>query len=102
MEPLVTSPRSELKRFDIDLSARKLHGALLDCNLLAEVYLELKGGKQTTLELKSPVNSASNTTTKNDKGKKELAKVFASQKEIQSHKNFVKNIKNALWNKLDY
>ncbi|PPR45029.1 MAG: DNA polymerase III subunit epsilon [Alphaproteobacteria bacterium MarineAlpha5_Bin8] len=90
------------KRFDIDLSARKLHGALLDCNLLAEVYLELKGGKQTTLELKSPVNSASNTTTKNDKGKKELAKVFASQKEIQSHKNFVKNIKNALWNKLDY
>ena len=36
------------RRFSIDLSSRKLHGALLDCHLLAEVYLELLGGKQTS------------------------------------------------------
>ena len=37
--------------FNIDLSKRKLHGALLDAQLLAEVYLELKGGKQFSMDL---------------------------------------------------
>jgi DNA polymerase-3 subunit epsilon len=39
------------RRFDIDLSARTLHGALLDCQLLAEVYLELRGGRQPGFNL---------------------------------------------------
>ena len=39
------------RRFSINLNSRKLHGALLDCQLLAEVYLELMGGKQTSLNL---------------------------------------------------
>ena len=34
------------RRFGIDNSAREKHGALLDCELLAEVYLELIGGRQ--------------------------------------------------------
>ena len=34
------------RRFSIDLSAREKHGALLDSELLAEVYLELRGGRQ--------------------------------------------------------
>lgn len=37
------------KRFQIDNSNRTLHGALLDSELLAEVYLELLGGRQTGL-----------------------------------------------------
>lgn len=37
------------RRFAIDTSARELHGALLDAQLLAEVYLELKGGRQPQL-----------------------------------------------------
>jgi DNA polymerase-3 subunit epsilon len=37
------------KRFNIDLSGRTLHGALLDAELLAEVYLELLGGRQPAL-----------------------------------------------------
>ena len=41
------------RRFSIDLSSRTLHGALLDCNLLAEVYIELRGGKQTSMQLSS-------------------------------------------------
>ena len=48
------------KRFSIDNSNRELHGALLDSELLAEVYLELVGGKEPNLELssitRSPVN----------------------------------------------
>ena len=39
------------KRFSIDTSARTLHGALLDSELLAEVYLELLGGRQRGLGL---------------------------------------------------
>lgn len=39
------------RRFAIDNSARTLHGALLDCELLAEVYLELSGGRQQGLDL---------------------------------------------------
>jgi DNA polymerase-3 subunit epsilon len=39
------------RRFEIDNSARDLHGALLDCELLAEVYLELSGGRQPGFDL---------------------------------------------------
>lgn len=39
------------KRFGVDNAARTLHGALLDCELLAEVYLELLGGRQHGLGL---------------------------------------------------
>lgn len=39
------------ERYGIDNSRRTKHGALLDSELLAEVYVELLGGRQTTLEL---------------------------------------------------
>lgn len=39
------------KRFNIDLSEREKHGALIDARLLAEVYIELIGGRQTRLAL---------------------------------------------------
>ena len=39
------------RRFEIDLSARTSHNALLDCRLLAEVYVELTGGRQRGLSL---------------------------------------------------
>jgi DNA polymerase III subunit epsilon len=42
------------KRFGIDLSKRTKHGALLDAELLADVYLELIGGRQTALGLAAP------------------------------------------------
>lgn len=40
-------------RYGIDASRRKKHGALLDAELLAEVYVELSGGRQTTFTLQS-------------------------------------------------
>ena len=39
------------KRFKISLSEREKHGALIDCRLLAQVYLELCGGKERALDL---------------------------------------------------
>jgi DNA polymerase-3 subunit epsilon len=41
------------RRFSIDLSVRTLHGALIDCELLAAVYLEMIGGRQPGLMLAS-------------------------------------------------
>ena len=42
------------RRFGIDLARRTKHGALLDSELLADVYLELIGGRQTALGLATP------------------------------------------------
>lgn len=39
------------KRFKVDRSQRDKHGALIDCHLLAQVYLELRGGRQQGLTL---------------------------------------------------
>jgi DNA polymerase III subunit epsilon len=46
------------RRFEIDNSARNLHGALLDADLLSLVYLELIGGRQPGLELASSSRGA--------------------------------------------
>ena len=90
------------KRFSIDLSSRKLHGAFLDCQLLAEVYLELLGGKQIMFNLLESKKNTKNPTNLHKTNKNNINKVVISKEEIQSHKEFVKNIKNALWHKLDY
>lgn len=51
------------RRFGVDNSAREKHGALLDSEILAEVYLELVGGRQPDLVLASgPSQSASKDT----------------------------------------
>lgn len=51
------------RRFGVDASARTVHGALLDCQLLAEVYLHLLGGRQTDLGLRPASSSPLVTTT---------------------------------------
>ena len=90
------------KRFSIDLSSRKLHGALLDCHLLAKVYLELLGGKQTSLNLSEFKKNNTSPTNKPPANNNNINKVKLTKEEIQSHKEVVKGIKNALWHKLDY
>lgn len=51
------------RRFNVDNSAREKHGALLDSEILAEVYLELIGGRQPDLTL-NKVESAQKTADK--------------------------------------
>lgn len=50
------------KRFGVDNSVREKHGALLDSELLAEVYLELLGGRQQGLVLETKGRTAAGTT----------------------------------------
>jgi DNA polymerase-3 subunit epsilon len=51
------------RRFGIDNSAREKHGALLDSELLAEVYLELIGGRQPDFGLSTNASTQENTQT---------------------------------------
>ena len=50
------------KRFSIDLTARAKHGALLDAELTAQVYLELVGGRQRGLCLRGQSKPPATTT----------------------------------------
>lgn len=61
------------KRFSIDLSKRTKHGALIDCLLLAEVYVELLGERQAALGLQSR-DSVTNTAAER-KGRRTETKV---------------------------
>ena len=90
------------KRFSIDLSQRKLHGALKDCLLLADVYIELLGGKQTTMNL-SKDSEVKKTKKQNTNPKKTSINLISiSKEEIENHKKFVKGLKSSIWSKLDY
>ena len=90
------------RKFSIDLSARTTHGALLDCQLLAGVYIELLGGKQTALDFFEPIKNTPTTINKNPINTKNIIKITIREEEIKSHKEFVKNLKNTSWKKLDY
>ena len=90
------------RRFSIDLSSRTFHGALLDCQLLAEVYLELLGGRQTSLDLAKTPDLNHNAKTDNIKKNINICEVKTTKEDIQEHKNFVADLKNALWHKVNY
>tara|TARA_Y100001958_G_scaffold153548_1_gene141199 strand:- start:1326 stop:1985 length:660 start_codon:yes stop_codon:yes gene_type:complete len=74
------------KRFNIDLSKRTKHNALLDCELLREVYINLLDVKEPKLNLASNVNDKN--VIKNEIYSKEVLKI--SEEEVKLHKEFLK------------
>ena len=75
------------KRFNIDLSRRNKHNALLDCELLREVYLNLQDAKEPKLNLSS-INIDQNII-KNSKNYNKYV-INISETEIKLHENFLK------------
>ena len=90
------------RRFQIDLSERDLHGALLDSQLLAEVYLELMGGKQISMNLNITKENKNLPAKKNIKKNYLFSRVVLNDKDTLLHKSLVKGIKDSLWKKFDY
>ena len=88
--------------FNIDLSKRKLHGALLDAQLLAEVYLELKGGKQFSMDLATKKHLKTEQKENKNKTNLKIPKKRISDEDLNLHKRMVKNIKDPIWSKYDY
>ena len=84
------------KRFEIDNSARDLHGALLDCELLAEVYLELRGGRQPGFELGSDERAAVTATT-GERPVRPARPHAPSEQEAAAHAAMRAKLKDPIW-----
>jgi len=90
------------KHYGIDNSKRTLHGALLDSEILAEVYLELIGGRQVALSLgieQAGTEIDRNAVQKIYKIRKNPADKLSEQ-QIEAHNKLVKSLGSApVWNK---
>jgi DNA polymerase-3 subunit epsilon len=87
------------RRFTIDTSARVKHGALLDAELLAEVYLELRGGRQERLGLEAQKQQRQQAEH-SDRPTVPSRHFPPSAEELRLHRTMLEKIKDALWLKL--
>ena len=96
------------RKFGIDISNRKIHGALLDAELLSLVYLELIGGKQTKLNFDNNIDinldkiSENININENYKNKKiiTIKNSTLNKQDHQEHKKFINTIPNSIWSKI--
>jgi DNA polymerase-3 subunit epsilon len=84
------------RRFSIDLSARTTHNALLDCKLLAEVYVELTGGRQRGLSLTAQ-DAQSTVTVYVHTGPRSPHPMMPTAAELAAHAAFLARIKEPVW-----
>ncbi len=91
------------RRFGIDNSSRTLHGALLDSEILAEVYLELIGGRQPDLVLSAATKNSTGAEADDNWRPQPRPQPLASrltEDEKKAHQDFVAKMgDDALWAK---
>ena len=90
------------RRFKVDLSDRELHGALLDSRLLAEVYLELRGGKQFSMNLAKNNKETDKMNNNKTSNQKNITKLTPLKKDVELHRIMVADIKQSFWKKYNY
>jgi DNA polymerase-3 subunit epsilon len=91
------------KRYEVDASSRDLHGALIDADLLAKVYLAMTGG-QTALSLDEEATSAAVAAAARANGPSgvearadlNLVVVKATEDEVAAHDALVEKIRNSV------
>ncbi len=96
------------RRYSIDNSQRTLHGALLDAEILADVYLAMTGGQTTFLADSSEINFKENYSSQKKSKRKEslqLRIVEATDKELAEHEKWLdmldqKSENGSLWRNL--
>lgn len=86
------------RRFKIDNSDRLLHGALKDARLLAEVYLELIGGRQQNLGLSAEERKIVEAAEKNRRPPRPHAPTDAEQ---LAHAQFIEKLESPIWKSED-
>jgi DNA polymerase-3 subunit epsilon len=90
-------------RYGVDRSQRVKHGALLDAQLLAQVYIELTGGRQIGLGLvaaaPSSVSEALAPSAAAERVVREPRPHAASPAEVARHRAFMAKIVNPLWDR---
>lgn len=94
------------RRFQIDNSNRTLHGALLDAELLAEVYLELKGGRQQGFALAADqAEQSGDDGFETSQGGPETSGGTVREprphapapEELTAHQDFIQSLTNPVW-----
>ena len=96
------------KRYTVDNSQRDLHGALLDADLLASVYIELLGGRQPGLLLDSEQKSGSKASQDevvedphfqiDEKNIRPIRAHTPTDEELAAHARFLACLKDPIWN----
>lgn len=88
-------------RYGVDRSHRVKHGALLDAELLAQVYVELTGGRQIGLELAAEAvaveSTAERATVRVDRVFRAPRPHAATPEEQECHQAFIKQMPSPLW-----
>ncbi len=77
------------KRFGVDISKRKKHNALLDCQLLRDVYINLIDQKEPTLSLNNETTNKAKYQPSQSKDNFKFV-LKPTQEEIEKHKKFIK------------
>ncbi len=84
------------RRFNIDTSARNFHGALLDCELLAQVYLELVGGRQPGLALNAKRPASAKSSAHQPVERKSRVHENSAE-ELAAHAAMLDRMTNPIW-----
>lgn len=85
------------RRFAIENRHRELHGALVDAALLADVYIELIGGKEPTLGLSA--KKAKTVAVDTTRAYQKPRSFPVPEEELELHRAFVKTLINPIWDK---
>jgi DNA polymerase-3 subunit epsilon len=100
-------------RYGIDRSQRTLHGALIDAQLLAQLYVELRGGRQIGLELVADIAIDTATITEPDSWQNQpsapMSRAYRvprpfppSPDELARHAAFIAQLSDPLWPLVDH
>ncbi|HKT85041.1 MAG TPA: DNA polymerase III subunit epsilon [Novosphingobium sp.] len=87
-------------RYGIDRSHRTRHGALLDAELLAQVYVELRGGRQIGFELgaaAAEIVTVTKVLVRKDRPFRQPRPHAATEEELAAHAQFLKSVDAPLW-----
>ena len=88
------------RRFGVDNAARTSHGALLDSELLAAVYIDLIGAREPGLDLATQsVSQASAATSPVDRRVRPARPHAPSEAELAAHENFLEKLTDPIWNR---
>jgi DNA polymerase III subunit epsilon len=85
------------RRFNIDNTGRTFHGALLDSQLLAEVYLELAGGRQGGLDITTKNSTEAMEVAQGNRPYREPRTFPVHAEEEKAHEAMLASMKNPLW-----
>ena len=93
------------KRYGIDNSHRELHGALLDAEILAEVYLLMTGGQFSLMDFNASVSTQQQGIIRLAADRPKLKVMHCTEQELEAHQKQLAMIKESsgecLWHKLD-